>query len=54
MEYVIFKEFKRIGGIFPTPEEAKAYATEKDIYNLCTVEPTGGRLVIVSRESFTI
>jgi len=54
MEYVIFKQFKRLGGLFATPEEAKACATEKGIYNLCAVEPIDGRLVIISRESFVI
>lgn len=54
MGYVLFLGLTRVGGIFPTFEDAKQLAQAKGIWSICQIEPIDGKIKIVSRETFSV
>lgn len=54
MEYALFRGFDRIGGLYPTPEDAKQAIDGVGIWNVCRVAALGGKLRIVGRETVII
>lgn len=51
MEYVVFLGFLRMGGTYPTPEDAEAIIKGSGIWNICGVKPINGKLKIITRKT---
>lgn len=54
MEYVLFRGFDRVGGLYPTPEDAKQVIDGVGIWNICRVAAFGGKLRIIDRKTVVI